>query len=80
MRGPVEQQLVPARARVQPQRDLVAHRPAWQEHRGLEAQAAPPPAPPRPSVVGSSPRCSSPTTAEAIAARIPSVGRVCVSL
>jgi hypothetical protein len=31
-------------------------------------------------VVGSSPRCSSPTSAAAIAARMPSEGRVCVSL
>ena len=31
-------------------------------------------------VVGSAPRCSSPTSAAAIAARIPLLGRVCVSL
>ena len=74
----VQDRLVPAGADVQPEGDLVAHRPGGQEHRRLHPSSAATRA--HSSVtVGSSKRCSSPTSASAIALRMAGVGRVWVS-
>jgi len=79
MGASIEDQLVAARAHVEPQRNLVAHRPAGQKQRRLVPEQlgnAFLQVPGR----GIEPALLVPTSAAEIAARIPSVGRVCVSL
>ena len=78
MRARLEDHLV-ALAAVHPHRDLVAHRPGRQIDRGLLAEQRATRSHRR-FTVGSRNICSSPTSASAIARRIPGVGVVCVSL